>query len=497
MLLSDISECLTKYELITQTMGRLDINITGIEYDSRKVKEGIVFVCKGEGFKEEYLKSAVQNGACAYLSEKVYTGAGNLSALIVNDVRKALAQAATLWYDYPSEKLNTVGITGTKGKTTTSYMLKSIMERAGHKWGIIGTIEYDTGLRRLKPSNTTPESLDLQSYLNEMACNGLYGTSIEVSSQGLKHSRVEGCRFANAIFLNIGEDHISPKEHKDFHEYLDAKCQIFKYSNTGIINGDDPNYQYIVNKAHSGRVVLFGFSDYCDFKAYDIIKEGRYLKFTVRSAFFVHTFKISMFGSFNIYNALAAIASAALLGISKEDIYNGLKDVSVRGRAEVIDDGALTVIVDYAHNKMSFETLLKTVRDEYSGRRVITVYGCPGDKAYLRRRDMGKISARLAHYTYLTADDPGYEGASKIMDEIGEYIEKYGGDYEKISDREEAIKKSVLKASEGDVIVIAGKGHETTQIVDGQYAPFEGDYALAVKYLKQREKLSGSSEKKE
>lgn len=485
MLLSEIKELLLKEELLSDISDFGEIEIKGVEYDSRKVKPDTLFLCKGEGFKEQYLYNAAENGACAYVSEVKYKDC-TIPYVIVKDIRRAMALIALKWYNNPCSRLDVIGITGTKGKTTTAYMIKSIMEHAGKKWGVIGTIEYDTGSRIIKPDNTTPESADLQKYLNEMTENGLSGASLEVSSQGLQYHRVDGCRFKNAIFLNIGEDHISPKEHKDFNEYLEAKCKIFGYSGIGIINGDDPNYEYIVDKAKSGRVILFGFSDHCDFKAYDIKKEDGCLKFTVRAPHFVHNFEIGMFGVFNIYNALAAIVSTALMGADAEDIYEGLKNVKVKGRAEVIEDGALTVIVDYAHNKTSFEALLGAAKKEYPGRRVVAVFGCPGGKAYLRRRGMGEVSASLADYTYLTADDPGFEDTDKIMDEIGSYIGNGGGRYEKIADREEAIKKSVLSASNGDVIIIAGKGHETTQKINGQSKPFEGDYPLAVKYLKIR-----------
>ncbi len=459
-----------------------DVDITSVTYDSRQVQPGCLFICKGQAFKEEYLLSAIESGAIAYLSDKQYDV--SIPGIIVTDIRKAMAVATACFYGNPSHNMQVIGITGTKGKTTTAFITRALLSASSKRFGLISSVMTDTGRTCEESHLTTPESPDLQRMLYEICEERLAGVVMEVSSQGLAYDRVLGVKFASSAFLNIGQDHISPIEHKTFEEYFEAKKRIFELSDRVCINIDDEFSEDMLAAAQlqSCEIVTFGFSEHADVRAYDLKRKGNSTAFRVRTAGFDRQFTLPLIGAFNVYNALAAICLCMNV-MSVDDMVTGMKAVRVPGRMEVIQKKDITVIVDYAHNKLSFESLFSDMRQEYPGRRLISVYGCPGGKAYLRRTDLGEVSGRLADHTILTAEDPNFEDVEQINREIGEHILSVGGTFDSIPDREQAIKTAILQARAGDVIVITGKGEETYQKVNGVYEPFEGDISLAEKYL--------------
>lgn len=482
---SKILEHALHMENLIQCKLSADMEITSITYDSRQVRPGCLFICKGAAFKEEYLISAIKGGAVAYLSQVKYDVP--IDGLIVTDIRKAMAIATACFYSYPASSLDVLGITGTKGKTTAAFITRTLLDAGNQHYGMLSSVLTDTGVSS-KPSHlTTPESPDLQKMLGEIRDSRLTGVVMEVSSQGLAYDRVFGIRFAASVFLNIGQDHISPIEHKTFNEYFEAKKRIFSVSESVYINCDDEYAKEMLQSAKTCQcnIRTFGFSPDADIRAYDLKRTGELTKFRVKCTEFDRQFTLPMLGSFNVYNALAAIC-LCLGRISPSDMVKGMRRAIVPGRMEVIHERGLTVIVDYAHNKLSLETLLSDLRHEYPDRRIVCVFGCPGGKAYLRRADMGDVSGRLADYTILSADDPDYEDVVQISQEIAAHISAVGGSYEMIPDRTHAVEKAILEAHDGDLIVLAGKGIETHQRVRGSYEEYPGDLSLAKKFLKIR-----------
>ena len=462
-----------------------NIAITSITYDSRKVAPGCLFICKGAAFKEEYLMSAIENGAVAYLSQTSYDVC--IPGLIVSDIRKAMAIVTACFYNNPADSLDILGVTGTKGKTTVAFLTRAMLRAGNQNYGMLSSVLTDTGISNQPSHLTTPESPDLQYMFGEMRDCGLPGAVMEVSSQGLAYDRVYGIKYAASAFLNIGQDHISPIEHKTFEEYFDAKKRIFALSDYVFINCDDEHAAEMLEsaKACQCKIRTFGFSANADVRAYHLQRVGNLTKFRVKCREFDRQFTLPMIGAFNVYNALASIC-LCLGRITPANMVKGMRQAVVPGRMEVLQRKGLTVIVDYAHNKLSLETLLSDLRKEYIGQRIVCLFGCPGGKAYLRRADMGEVAGRLANYTIITADDPDREDVGQICLEIAKHIDEANGCYEIVTDRVEAVKKAILDAQEGDVIVLAGKGVELHQKVDGLYQDYPGDLPLAKKFMRMR-----------
>ena len=479
-----LEHALHKENLLTQSELN-DMGITSITYDSRKVAPGCLFICKGAAFKREYLLSAIEKGAVAYLSQTDYDVC--IPGLIVSDIRKAMAVITACFYGNPAESLDILGITGTKGKTTVAFLTRAMLRAGNQNYGMLSSVLTDTGASSLPSHLTTPESPDLQCMFGEMRDFGLPGAIMEVSSQGLAYDRVYGVKYAASVFLNIGQDHISPIEHRTFEEYFDAKKRIFALSDCAYINCDDEYAPEMMESAMTCRCKIrtFGFSSQADIRAYDLYRDGNLTKFRVKCKEFDRQFTLPMIGAFNVYNALASIC-LCMGRITPTEMVKGMRHAVVPGRMEVLQGDGLTVIVDYAHNKMSLETLLSDLRKEYVGQRIVCLFGCPGGKAYLRRADMGEVAGRLADYTIITADDPDREDVSEICHEIAEHINDANGKYEIVTDRIEAVKTAILDAREGDVIVLAGKGVELHQKVDGSYQDYPGDLPLAKKFLRIR-----------
>ncbi|MGE5418340.1 MAG: Mur ligase family protein [Acidobacteriota bacterium] len=460
--------------------------IKKVSYDSNKVRQDTLFVCKGARFKEEYLDGAIKKGAVAYISEKNYRK--KIPCIQVSDVQKALSLAANVYHDYAWKKLNLIGITGTKGKSTTAYYLKYILDEYSKAkqqmdTGIISSIDTYDGKTKFESHLTTPESLEFQMHLHNAASKKMRYLVTEVSSQALKYGRVYGTVFDVGVFLNISEDHISPIEHRDLGDYFESKLAIFKQTKIACVNIESDLVSHVLKAAQdSERLITFGFSPDADVYGYDIRKEGFDTVFDVRTDKFDHEFRLTMPGLFNVENALAAIAVTYSLDIPVEYIYQGLIMARASGRMEVFnsEDNDKIVIVDYAHNKLSFQKLYESVKAEYPSRKIYTVFGCPGGKALIRRRDLGLLSGIHSDRIFLTAEDPGEESVQDISEDIAQYVRVYNNNYEIIEDRGAAIRSSIMDTDPNAVIVITGKGNETRQKIGKEYVPCYSD----VEYVK-------------
>ncbi len=440
------------------------IEISGIAYDSRKVKKGYLFVCidgtTADG--HDFIPQAIENGAAAVMVQKEVRVPETVGVVRTPDTRYALARLSDAFYGHPSGRFKLVGITGTKGKTTTTFMVKSVLESAGKKAGLVGTLGSRIGDRMLYTERTTPESYDLQSLFSEMVDEGVDSVVMEVSSQGLALHRVSCCDYEIGVFTNLTKDHIGPKEHASMEEYLEAKTRLFRMCKKGLVNNDSEHAHEIMRKAEC-VLLTYGIEKKSDIMAYDIIKHPQSVEFKVVTPWFEDRMKVNIPGKFSVYNALAAIGVCGMLGISSEAVRAGLEKVQVPGRAELVNTGRdFSVIIDYAHTPDSLENILSTVKD-YAPGRVVCVFGCGGDRDRTKRPIMGEISGLIADLTIITSDNPRTEDPEAIVDDIEEGIKKSGGRYVRIVDRREAIKYALDNALAGDVIVLAGKGHETYQ----------------------------------
>ncbi|MCI6061172.1 MAG: UDP-N-acetylmuramoyl-L-alanyl-D-glutamate--2,6-diaminopimelate ligase [Dorea sp.] len=457
-----------QYEVI---QGKDDIEITELINDSRKVTDGSVFVCISGAVSDghAYVQEVADKGAAAVIVEKDVEAPEDLTVIRVEDTRYALALMSCAYFGYPAEKLKVIGITGTKGKTTTTYMVKSILEGVGHKVGLIGTIEAIIGDKTIPANNTTPESYTIQKYFAQMVDAGCDSVVMEVSSQGLMLHRTAGIPFEIGIFTNLGEDHIGPNEHKDFEDYKRCKGLLFRQCRIGIANVDDPWYEDVFRGA-TCQVETFGFSEKADLRATNVehISRPGYLgvKYHVNGLMDFDV-EIDIPGDFSVYNSLTAIAVCRHFAVPEDHIQQALKVAKVKGRIEMIkvsDD--FTLMIDYAHNAMALESLLLTLRD-YHPERIVTVFGCGGNRSKTRRYEMGEVAGRLSDFTIITSDNPRFEEPQAIIDDIIIGMEKTDGSYIAICDRKEAIKYAIEHGQPGDVIILAGKGHETYQEIKG------------------------------
>ena len=455
----------------TCVQGSLDTEVSAIVNDSRKAVPGCLFFCIKGAVKDghEYAAEVVQKGAKVLVTEDPVQVPKDVTVIQTADSRYAMAVIAAAWYGHPAEEMKIIGITGTKGKTTTTYMVKSILESAGHKVGLIGTIEAIIGEEHIPANNTTPESLLIQEYFRKMADAGCDCVVMEVSSQGLMLYRTAGFTFEIGIFTNIGVDHIGPAEHKDFEDYAACKGRLFKQCRIGIVNADDPHLDQVL-KGHTCTLETFGFSEKADLRAEDVrlVSRPGYLGVAYETKGLMELpVEIDIPGKFSVYNSLTAIAICRHFGVSKEDIQKALKKAKVKGRIEMVkvsDD--FTLMIDYAHNAMSLESLLTTLR-EYHPKRLICLFGCGGNRSKDRRFEMAHVSGRLADFTIITSDNPRFEEPEAILDDIEHGMKETNGAYIKIVDRKEAIAYAIHHGQPGDVIVLAGKGHEDYQEIKG------------------------------
>lgn len=474
--------------------GRANSLIGYISYDSRDILADTLFVCKGSHFSSEYLESAVEKGAVCYVSETKYElakKAEDISYIIVNDIRKAMAYIADYYYNQIWKDLKVIGITGTKGKSTTAYFMKFILdeylkERKKPLSAIISGIDNYDGVINEESHLTTPEAMELHKHFDNAVKSGIEYLSMEVSSQALKYDRTLGVAFETGCFLNIGEDHISDLEHNSFEDYLESKLRLFGQCRMACVNINSDHIDRILEASKAcPRVVTFGLDEKADVYGYDIVKSGKNISFMVRTKDFKKEFKITMAGLFNVQNALAAIAISQCLNIPMSYVASGLKKARVSGRMEVYSgkNRKVQVIVDYAHNKMSFETLFQSTLREYPNKKITIVFGCPGKKALGRRKELGEIAGRYSDQVYITEEDAGEEPVLKICEEIAQHVEKQACSYAIIPDREEAIREAITNADDNTIILITGKGRETRQKRGNQYIDTPSDVEYVKKYL--------------
>ena len=461
--------------------GNLEIEITGVESNSQKVEKGFVFVAI-KGFAtdgHEYIESAVKAGAVAVVVQEgcdlsIVKKLEDITVIMVPDTRKALAIISSNFYGNPSRKLKLIGVTGTKGKTTTTFMIKEILEKAGKKVGLIGTIAtYINGKNMGESSRTTPESLELQRIFAEMVKEKVEYVIMEVSSQSLKLHRVEGCEFEIAVFTNLSEDHISEKEHPDMKDYFESKLKIFDMSKKAFVNVDDLHGNKIPDMFEEKDITTYGIDNFCEVLAKDITITNSYVDFKVKIGERNERVKVGIPGRFSVYNSLAAICVARKIGIETETIKEALLEVRVPGRSELVNNKKeLTIMIDYAHSPESLESILRASKS-YTRGKVISVFGCGGDRDTRKRSIMGEISGRIADYTIITSDNPRTEKPEDIVNEIEKGIKKTKGNYKVVIDRKEAIKEAINIASKNDIVILAGKGHETYQEINGEKFPFD------------------------
>ena len=461
--------------------GDLSINIDAIECDSRKIKKNGMFVAI-KGFDvdgAEYIKQAIENGAIAVVIEegtklKKSDVNDETAIIMVPNARIALAKMACNFYNNPSKKFKLIGVTGTKGKTTTTFMIKSILEKHGNKVGLIGTVANYIGNKNLgESSRTTPESIELQKLFSQMVEEKIDTVVMEVSSQSLKLHRVEGLEFDLAVFTNFSEDHISPKEHPNMEDYFNSKLLLIKQAKTSFINNDDFHVAKIKKMLPECNIKTYGIDNEANLLAKDITVTNSSVDFKVKIAGKNERVKTGIPGRFSVYNSLAAIAVSEALGANAEEIKEALLDVRVPGRSELVDNKkGLTIMIDYAHSPESLQSILSAVKS-YTRGRVISVFGCGGDRDHTKRGIMGQISGNTADFTIITSDNPRTEKPEDIVKEIEEGITKTKGKYVVIVDRTEAIKHAIEIANKNDIIVLAGKGHETYQEINGEKYPYD------------------------
>ena len=429
--------------------GNLDIDIKAIENNSKEVKEGYMFVAI-KGFStdgHQFVESAIKNGAtCVMLEEgcdfKSLNIPENVTVLMVKDTRLALAICSSNFYGNPSAQLKLIGVTGTKGKTTTTFMIKDILEKAGKKVGLIGTIATYINGKRMKDSDrTTPESLELQRTFRQMVDEGVEVVVMEVSSQSLKLHRVDGCQFDIVLFTNFSEDHISEKEHPDMQDYFNSKLKLFEMCKTGIVNADDLHAAKIPRLFPESNIVTYGIDNFANMLAKDVTITNAYVDFKVRITDKNERVKTGIPGRFSVYNSLAAICVAQKFGVNPEIIKQALEEVRVPGRSELVDNKLeLTIMIDYAHSPESLQNILQAAKS-YTRGRVISVFGCGGDRDSGKRPIMGEISGKIADYTIVTSDNPRTEDPLKIIEQIEEGVKKTKGKYEVVIDRAKAIER--------------------------------------------------------
>ncbi|MBO4766533.1 MAG: UDP-N-acetylmuramoyl-L-alanyl-D-glutamate--2,6-diaminopimelate ligase [Lachnospiraceae bacterium] len=461
----------------TIVQGSEDTAVSGVAYDTRKITGGEVFVCIAGTVVDghDYIDKAVSAGAAAVVVTRDVEVPSGVTVVRVTDDRKALALLSVAWFDNPAKSLLTIGITGTKGKTTTAYMIYHLLNGAGIPCGLIGTVEIIAGDTHISASHSTPESYVIAEAMAKMRDCGCKAVVMEVSSQGLKMDRVYGITFDYGLFTNLEPDHIGGNEHPDFEDYKNCKRKLFSMCKKGILNADDAHFPEMIEGC-TCEVVRFGASEGCDYRMTQTAllneagRKGVSYRITGRREMDIVT---EIPGRFTMYNSLAAAALGCEVGIPGDTMRRVLRDVRVRGRVESVPVSAhFTVLLDYAHNGMALRSLLSTLR-EYQPKRLVCMFGCGGNRARDRRYDMGEISSKLADFTIVTSDNPRFEEPEDIIRDILVGVAKGPGEYVTVPDRREAIAYALSHAQEGDCIVIAGKGHEDYQEIRGVKYPMD------------------------
>jgi len=483
---------LSKYIKLLEEAGQLvktralpiDAKVTNLCFDSRKASNGALFVCKGIGFKEEFLKKALALGSVAYVSENEYEEDG---LILVKDIRRSMALLSNMFFCNPWEEFKLVGLTGTKGKSTTLYFIKNILENSKvcgeGKLGYLSTIYTYDGKEKFESHLTTPEAIELGQRLRNMADSKLYAGVMEVSSQALKYDRSYGVIFDIGVFTNFGLDHIGSTEHPSLEDYLESKLRFFDQVRTAIVNLDSEKIEDIMAAAKKGKYVekIITYSQLdssADYYVSNLRKESGITKFNISG---IGDIKLNMMGLFNAENATAAAIISKLLGATNEEICSGLLDAKAAGRMEVFKNEKrdLVVISDYAHNALSFEKLFSSVKEEFQGYRVEAVFGAPGGKGISRREELPKVAAKYADFIYVTEEDPADEDPLEISKIVLDNIVKYGGKGAIEVDREKAITEAIKKAPPKTVVLLIAKGREEYMHRGSEYVQIKSDSALA------------------
>lgn len=495
-------EHLESLGLLASVRGKRDVTIRHLSYDSRHVMPSTLFICKGAAFKEAYLAAALHQGAVAVLTEESRETPSGVCCVQVRDIRAAMAVAADLFYDAPWKDLDLIAVTGTKGKSTTVTMLKAIFDAHAEKWGekpcaLTSSSRIYDGIHDEAARLTTPETIDLYQYMATARDAGLTRMVVEVSSQALKYGRVAGICFDVAVFLNIAPDHIGPIEHPNFTDYFFSKLHLFAISRRAFVSTeatDNDAERQELNRAIKNKedAVTFGLNDKAQVRAGDVqtgVDGIHFILYHADGAFPVH---LPLHGHFNVQNALAAASVALSRGVAPETISGALAQVRMPGHMTYIAGQNVTVIIDYAHNDISFREVFRTARNDFPGAHKTVVFGAPGNKAESRRVNLGEVASRFADQIYLTADDPAFESVSAICDEIqAAFVADVPATV--IEDRAAAIRTAIQKAPAGGVILLLGKGHERAQKVMGQNVPWPGDEIIAQEALSQRDAQQQSS----
>ena len=461
--------------------GDLELDVKEIESNSKQIEEGYLFIAI-KGFEidgHQYIGDAIKRGAIAVMVEegcdlKALAIPEGITIIMAKNTRQALAICSSNFHGNPSRKFKLIGVTGTKGKTTTTFMIKEILQRAGKKVGLIGTIATYVNEKKIKDNDrTTPESIELQREFAKMVQEGVEVVVMEVSSQSLKLHRVDGCEFDVVLFTNFSEDHISPKEHPDMEDYLNSKLKLFEMCKTGITNADDLYGAKIPKLFPDNNITTYGIDNFANLLAKDITITNSYVDFKAKITDRNERVKTGIPGRFSVYNSLAAICVAQKFGIAPEIVKEALVEVRVPGRSELVDNKKeIPIMRDYAHSPESLQNILQAVKS-YTRGKVISVFGCGGDRDSGKRPIMGEISGRIADFTFITSDNPRTEEPEKIISEIEEGIKKTKGKYKVVVDRTEAIKEAIKMATKRDIIILAGKGHESYQEINGEKYPYD------------------------
>ena len=477
------------YEVIGEN---IDAEVDNLTSDSRLANENTAFICivgaVSDGHK--YINEVVEKGASAIIVQdgvdltniwpesKFPQG---VSVIKVKDTRYALALMSAAYFDYPASKMFTIGITGTKGKTTTTYMIRNVLEACGIKTGLIGTIETIIGDYKKPACNTTPESYEIHESYAKMVEAGCKAVVMEVSSQGLMLHRTAGITFDIGVFTNLEPDHIGPNEHDSFEQYLECKAMLFQQSKIAIVNVDDEHVDAILKNA-TCTVERYGLGDTADIRATNIefLHEPGKIGTQYKATGLVNMdIKLLVPGTFSVYNSLCAVAVTRHFNVDEEILKKALYEVQVKGRIEIIPvSDKFTLMIDYAHNAMALESILKTLR-EYHPHRLVCLFGCGGNRSRSRRYEMGEVSGMLADLTVITSDNPRFEEPEAIIEDIKTGMAKTAGKYVTIIDRKDAIRYVIEHGEPGDIIVLAGKGHEDYQEIKGVKHPMDERVIIA------------------
>lgn len=458
-----------EYELVK---GSIDVEVNNIYYDSRKVEEGSLFYCMVGASTDghDYIDSAIEKGANVIVVSKDIDVDKDVTVIKIKDTRRMLSKLAINFYGNPIKEMTSIAITGTKGKTTTTWMIKNILEEDSKTVGVIGTMGVFFADKHYSTVNTTPESLEIQKYLREMVDCGVKYLVMEVSSQALKVGRVDGLVFDYGIFTNLTQDHIGENEHPDMEDYIYCKSLLFRQCKYGIFNIDDIHYSdmikectcdiYTYGKRVNANLVI---------SKMNLLRKKNFIGIELNTDGLIKdSFLVNTPGEFSAYNASCAIITTYLLGCNISSMKEALKKVAVKGRVEIVPGFEnYSVIIDYAHNGVSMENILSTMRG-YNPKRIVSLFGCGGNRSKDRRYDMGEVSGRLADFTIVTEDNSRFEDVQAIMNDIEIGLKKTSGKYIKIPDRKDAIKYALDNAMEGDIILLLGKGHETYQEKNGE-----------------------------